>query len=317
MPVERPRRGGSERLVELFDRGRAADGGREVDDADGRCRDAQAEAVELALEVRDDEGEGLRRAGRGRDDVLAGAPGAARVLVRDVEDALVVGVAVDGVHQPLLDGDQVVDDLGRRREAVRRAAGVADDVMRRRVVAVLVDAEDDRDVLVLRGRADDDLLGAGGRYARLAFSASVKMPVHSSTMSTPRSPQGRFAGSFSARILISRPSMMIDESSAVDVARIGAVGRVVLEQQGVHLRVDEVVDGDDLDVGGPLDEGLERLAADATEAVDADAGGHSENLLLGLAIRWAARGLPGHRIVRSIRAGGQDHRSRSWGPDGR
>ena len=47
-----------------------------------------------------------------------------------------------------------------------------------------------------------------------AFSALVKMPVLSSTMSTPRSPHGRFAGSFSARILISRPSMMIDESPA-------------------------------------------------------------------------------------------------------
>ena len=48
----------------------------------------------------------------------------------------------------------------------------------------------------------------------LAFAASVKMPVLSSTMSTPRSPHGRAAGSRSARILISWPSMMIDESPA-------------------------------------------------------------------------------------------------------
>ena len=54
-----------------------------------------------------------------------------------------------------------MDDLCGRREAVRGAAGVADDVVRRWVVAVLVDPEDDRDVLVLRGRADDHLLGAG------------------------------------------------------------------------------------------------------------------------------------------------------------
>ena len=80
------------------------DVGGEVDDADGRRRDAQAEAVELALEVRDDERERLGRAGRRRDDVLAGAPGAARVLVGDVEDALVVRVAVDRVHQAALDG---------------------------------------------------------------------------------------------------------------------------------------------------------------------------------------------------------------------
>ena len=116
-------------------------------------------------------------------------------------------------------------------------------------------------------------LAPASRWAR-AFSASVKMPVDSRTMSTPRSPHGSAAGSFSARTLISRPSMMIERSPALDGAVVGAVGRVVLEQQGVHLGVDEVVDGDDLDVRRALDEGLERLAADAAEAVDADARGH-------------------------------------------
>ena len=48
----------------------------------------------------------------------------------------------------------------------------------------------------------------------LAFVASVKMPVLSRTMSTPRSPHGSAAGSRSARILISRPSMMIERSPA-------------------------------------------------------------------------------------------------------
>ncbi len=93
-------------------------------------------------------------------------------------------------------------------------------------------------------------------------------------MSTPRSPHGSVAGSLSWRTLISRPSMMSESSVWLDLARVGAVGRVVLEQQRVHLDVDEVVDGDDLDVGGALDERLERLAADAAEAVDADANGH-------------------------------------------
>ena len=161
MPLSGPAAAVAEGLVELLDASCRADRRGEVDDADGRRRDAQAEAVELALEVGDDEGERLRRAGRRRDDVLAGAAGAARILVGDVEDALVVGVAVDRVHQAALDRHQVVDDLGRRREAVRRAAGVADDVVGRRVVAVLVDAEDDRDVLALGRGADDHLLRAG------------------------------------------------------------------------------------------------------------------------------------------------------------
>ena len=74
----------------------------------------------------------------------------------------------------------------------------------------------------------------------------------------------------------------VDDDRAVaglDLAVVGAVRRVVLEQQGVHLGVDEVVDRHDLDVRGALDERLERLAADAAEAVDADAGGHRVDLL--------------------------------------
>ena len=59
-----------------------------------------------------------------------------------------------------------------------------------------------------------------------------------------------------------------------NVARIVSVRRVMLEEQRVHLGIDEVVDSDDLDVRGTLDEGLERLATDPTEAVDTDAGGH-------------------------------------------
>ena len=73
--------------------------------------------------------------------------------------------------------------------------------------------------------------------------------------------------------------MMIERVAGADVPGIGAVGRVVLEQQRVHLGVDEVVDGHDLDVRGALDERLERLATDPAEAVDADAGGHGADLL--------------------------------------
>ena len=40
----------------------------------------------------------------------------------------------------------------------------------------------------------------------VALSRAVKKPVLSTTTSTPRSPQGRLAGSRSARTLTSRPS---------------------------------------------------------------------------------------------------------------
>ena len=54
----------------------------------------------------------------------------------------------------------------------------------------------------------------------------------------------------------------------LDVAGIRPVRRVVLEQQRVEARLDEVVDRHDFDVGGALDERLERLATDPAEAVD-------------------------------------------------
>jgi hypothetical protein len=53
-----------------------------------------------------------------------------------------------------------------------------------------------------------------------------------------------------------------------------AIGRVVAEEERVHLRVDEVVDRHDLNPRRTFDECLERLASDAAEAVDADANCH-------------------------------------------
>ena len=86
---------------------------------------------------------------------------AAQVLVGQVEDLLVVRVGVDRRHLALHDPEGVVQHLGHRGEAVRRAGGVRDDVVLLGVVLVVVDADDDREVLALGGGGDDDLLGAG------------------------------------------------------------------------------------------------------------------------------------------------------------
>ena len=45
------------------------------------------------------------------------------------------------------------------------------------------------------------------------LALAAKKPVHSSTTSTPISPQGSWAGSFSARISILWPSTVMDVSS--------------------------------------------------------------------------------------------------------
>ena len=87
-----------------------------------------------------------------------GGAGAAEVLVRRVEDDLVVGVAVDRGHDAGGDAEGVVQHLDDGREAVGGAARVGDDVVLGGVVLVFVDAEDDGDVLVGGRGGDDDLL---------------------------------------------------------------------------------------------------------------------------------------------------------------
>ncbi len=100
-----------------------------VDDRDGRRGHAHGKAIELALQLGDDQGHRLGRAGGGGDDVQGGGPGAAGILVRQVQDALVVGVGVDGGHQAALDAKGVVEHLGHWGQAVGRAGGIGDDVV--------------------------------------------------------------------------------------------------------------------------------------------------------------------------------------------
>ena len=163
MPVERAGVGlAAHELLDLVDRRLARRLEREVDDRAGRDGRAHREAVQLALELGDHEADRLGGAGRGRHEVERGRARAAQVLVRRVLQALVGRVGVDRRHQAALDADRVVQHLGERREAVRRARRVGDHVVAVGVVGVVeVDAEHDGRVRLGRRRGDDDLLGAG------------------------------------------------------------------------------------------------------------------------------------------------------------
>ena len=108
-----------------------------------------------------------------------------------------------------------------------------------------------------------------------ASAALVKRPVASSTMSTPSS----FHGSLRRVLLGEDLDAVAVDGDAVgivrDVAVVGAVHRVVLEEVRERLGVREVVDRDEVEVGDALLlGGAEDLAPDAAEAVDADANGH-------------------------------------------
>ena len=78
-----------------------------------------------------------------------------------VDQHLVAGVGVDRGHQALLDAEGVVEHLDHRHEAVRRARGVGDDLVRRGVERVVVDADHEGGVGA-GGRGRDDHEGRAG-----------------------------------------------------------------------------------------------------------------------------------------------------------
>ncbi len=155
--------------------------------------------------------------------------------------------------------------------------GVADDVMRLCVVATFVHAEDDRDVLALCRGTDDHLLCAGRDVCGGLVGVGEQARRLEDDVDAEVAP-GQSRGIF---LLEDLDLAAVDDQRVfcvIDGPVVGAIGRIVLEQERIHRCVDEVVDRDDLDVRGPLDERLERLAADPPEAVDADS--HCHDVLL-------------------------------------
>ena len=126
-----------------------------------RGRDALCGADELAVQLRDDEADGLGSTGGVRNDVDSGCAAAAEVTLalRAVERHLVAGVGVDGAHNAGLDGSQIVQSLGHRGEAVGGAGSGGDDVvfLGQRLV---VDVENDSGQIIAGRSGDNDLAGA-------------------------------------------------------------------------------------------------------------------------------------------------------------
>src|SRR6266511_484200 len=133
---------------------RVEDRGRRVAvvvDRDGRLLGVREHALQR----------GLGGAGGGRDHRQRRGARAAQVLVRQVEEVLVVRVRVDRRHEPVLDAEGLEQDLGDGREAVRCAGGVRDDLVLRPVELLVVDAVGHGEVGVLRRRRDEHPRRAG------------------------------------------------------------------------------------------------------------------------------------------------------------
>jgi hypothetical protein len=95
-------------IVHLVDRHVAPDANYEVGDRAGRDGRTNRDSVHLPFQVRHDEADRARSARRRRNQVDRGSAGAPQVLVREIEDLLVVRVRVDRRHEALLDGEGVM-----------------------------------------------------------------------------------------------------------------------------------------------------------------------------------------------------------------
>ena len=265
------------RSVDLLQRYLAFQRDDDVRQRSGRHRGAHGDSVELALQLREHEADRLRGAGRRRNEVDRGGARPTEVLVRHVEDDLIVRVRVDGGHEAGLDRREIVDHHGQRRDAVRRARGVRDDVMLTLVVALVVDAEHDRVVGIGGGSGDDHL-------------ARTRVEVLLRSL-TGREEPGRLEDDIDAeltprqccRIALREHLHLL--AAGVDnavperhLSRERAEHRVVLEEMRHRRGVAEVVDRDDLDVGPELLLGPEEIPPDASETVDADANRHDSSL---------------------------------------
>src|SRR5690606_20873642 len=202
----------------------------------------------------------------------------AQVAVRAVLEVLVTGVGVDRGHETALDAELLVEDLRERREAVRGARGVRDDVVLRGVVVGVVHAHDERAVLVLARRGDDDLLGTVvevRRGLRRVGEEAGRLDHDVGTELAPRKVRRVTLGKRADALAVDRDRLVV----VGDLTLERAEHRVVLQQVRERLVVGQVVHRDDLDVRTQLQDRTKVVPADAAEAVDSDADGH--NALLG------------------------------------
>ena len=241
-----------------------------------RGGDAVGDAVQLAVQFGQHYAHGAGGAGAGGDDVLRRRPGAPQIPVVAVQKALVVGVGVDGGHQPAFYAESIVQHLDHGGKAVGGAGGVGDDAVRGVVQDGVVDADDDGGVGAAGRGGDDDLAGAAAADVRRRFGG-----VGEAAGAFHDDVHAHFGPGDAGRVVFLEHTdgFAVHQQVVVDgggAAGVGAVGAVVLEEVGGGSGVADAVDGHQIQAvmvgggeGGPGDQ-----ASDASESVNADARHH-------------------------------------------
>eukprot|EP01025_Chloroclados_australasicus_P024675 TRINITY_DN24741_c0_g2_i2.p2 TRINITY_DN24741_c0_g2~~TRINITY_DN24741_c0_g2_i2.p2 ORF type:complete len:412 (+),score=84.29 TRINITY_DN24741_c0_g2_i2:220-1455(+) len=274
----------------------------EVDDGDGGRGHAERDTVELALDFRKDESDGLGRARRGGHDVERCGTRAAQVAVRGVQEALVTGVGVRRGHCALDDAEFLLDDLHEGGHAIGGAGGVRDNGVLVLVVLV-VDAHHEGGDVALAGRGDEDL---GGTRCKMLARAGL---VDEHTGALDHEVHAHLAPGKLSRVTVGHDGDVLaihGDGLLVDDLHIGvecAEGGVVFQQVGSLLGATGVVDAHDIEEGvATAVPAAEELTANAAEAVD----GNLQLLLGGGShLEGVGAGLAGHsKALARDRAGG-------------
>ena len=239
----------------------------EVDEGDVRGGHAQSAAVEQAVQFGDDEAHGLGGTSGGGDDVDSSGAHTTGVGVRQVKDALVVGVGVDGAHHALLDAPLVVENLHHGGKAVGGAGSVGHDVVLLGVVLVVVDADAESQVGVLGGSGDQNLLGASLDVTLSLLTSGEETGGLKNNVNTQLSPGKLIRTQHTANnldgVAVHNEVVTIDLDGAVELALRG----VVLKQVSGGSDGGKVVDGNNL-LKLSLGHGAKHVATNATETVN-------------------------------------------------
>jgi len=242
----------------------------QVDDGNVRGRDSQRDTVQLTLQLRQDQRDGLGGASGGRHNVQRGGTRTSQISVRGIQDSLVTSVGVSGGHGTLDDAEVFVQNLGKRRQAVGGARGVGDDVGRR-VELVRVDANDvGRNVVTLGRGSDNNLLGTSSDVLASARAVEEDTGTFDDDVDAHFLPRQLQRVSFRDNVddvTIDRHGLVIDN---LDVSLERTQDGIVLEQVRSRLGAAGLVDADDLEraVRSASLPASDKVTADAAETVD-------------------------------------------------
>ena len=148
--------------VDLFLGGVALNNGVQDGGGAGGGGNTLSSADQLAVQLGDDQTDGLGSAGGVGNDVHSTRTGTTQVALAlgAVQDHLVAGVGVDGAHNAGLDLPAVVQSLGHGSQAVGGAGSGGDDVVFLGQ-GVVVNVVNDGGQVIAGRSGNDDLLGAG------------------------------------------------------------------------------------------------------------------------------------------------------------